>query len=142
VIDIDVDTRAAERFLGDIFDRVDQPRPLLQLLAGELRAYEEEVFATAGFGTWAALDPSTVRAKGSSRILVDTAGLLDSLTKPGAERITEESVTLLSDSPAAAYLKRGARGMPKRDPAPVPPASKVSEWAQDLLGYLVNGAGA
>ena len=37
-------------------------------------------FTSGGFGTWAALKPATIRAKKSSRVLVDTSQLRRSVT--------------------------------------------------------------
>lgn len=136
-----VDATAADTMLEGLLDRIEDPDPLLRFLGEEILDYEAEVFATGGFGVWAPLDPYTVKAKGSSRILVDTGGLLDELTRPGGRsvRVVGDAVEVVSDDPVAGYLARGARGMPKRDPAPSPPASRVELWAEDLLGFIVGG---
>ncbi len=40
----------------------------------------QEAFDTGGFGTWDQLSPSTIKAKGSSQILVDTAAARQAVT--------------------------------------------------------------
>lgn len=135
-----VDATAADLMLEGILERIDNPDPLLRYLAGEILDYEAEVFATAGFGTWSPLDPDTILAKGSSRILVDDGDLLADLTSARADvEISGDTVTIATDHPAAEYLKRGARGMPKRDPAPEPPPARVEKMAEGLLGFIVAG---
>ena len=40
----------------------------------------KDAFATSGFGKWEKLKPSTVKAKGSDEILLDTSKLVQSIT--------------------------------------------------------------
>ena len=40
----------------------------------------DEAFSTSGFGTWAPNAPATIKAKGSSKPLLDTEQLKDSIT--------------------------------------------------------------
>jgi hypothetical protein len=40
----------------------------------------QEAFATGGFGQWAPLSPRTIKRKGSSRILIDSAQLRKAVT--------------------------------------------------------------
>ena len=40
----------------------------------------KDAFATGGFGKWEKLKPATVKAKGSSEILLDTSKLVQSIT--------------------------------------------------------------
>lgn len=136
-----VDATAADRMVVGILERIEDPDPLLRFLGEQVADFEAEVFATRGFGTWAPLDPATVQIKGSTRVLVDNGDLLDDLTRPsgGSIRHEEDSVAVITDEQAAAYLKRGARGMSVRDPAPEPPASRVERWAEDALGFIIDG---
>lgn len=121
---------------------MDNPKSLLLLMADEIRDYEKTVFASAGLGTWGALDPSTVAEKHGGRILVDTGGLLKSLTSRGGggvQRIAGDSVTVATTEISAVMAQRGARGMPKRNPAPKPSSGIVQGWARTLLGALIDG---
>jgi hypothetical protein len=134
---VEADVRGPSDLLQGIADRFDNPRGALTLLGGLLADYEREVFATRGLGRWPADDPATVRLKNSGRVLVQTGGLLENLTDA---HIEGDSVVVNSgDSKQAAYLKRGARGMPPRDPAPMPDHGRVQDWAEQVLGYLIDG---
>ena len=66
MIDLEVEARKALDLFERIFTAVEQPRPLLEVLAGDLRDYEAQMFATAGRGTWARLNPATIRGKGNA----------------------------------------------------------------------------
>lgn len=135
LIDIGADTTDATAFLERIADRLDDRTGMLELLGELLVDYETEAFDTGGFGTWAPLDPATIAAKGSSRPLVDTGALLKELT--GGSDTSGESVEV-TGTEYAGYLKGGAHGMPRRDPAPEPTHSDVEHWADELLGYLTG----
>lgn len=140
VVDVDVDPAAG--LLDGVRERLENPRPLLELMAEEIRDYERDVFATRGFGRWPALDPDYAKRKGGGRMLVDTGGLLDSLTRHPArgavQRISGDSVTVASTDVAAIMHKHG-RHVPRRDPAPAPPRRYVAKWAQTLLRAVVDG---
>lgn len=135
LIDIGADTTDAHQFLERIADRLDDRTGMLELLGDLLVDYETDVFATSGHGTWAPLDPATIAGKGSNRPLVDTGELLKALT--GDSDTQGESVEV-TGTDYAGYLKGGARGMPKRDPAPGPTHADVEHWAHELLGYLTG----
>lgn len=140
-INVLVDAAAADQMLSDVVDRLDDPDPLLRFLADEIADFESEVFATQGLGTWAALHPDTIRAKGSNRVLVDTGDLLADLTRPssGNIKITGDTVTVSSGEISGVMAQRGARGAPKRNPAPAPPPTTVRQWAEHLLEALAEG---
>lgn len=137
LIDIGADTTEAHQFLERIADRLDDRSGILELLGDLLVEYETDVFATSGHGAWAPLDPATIAAKGSTRILVNTGDLMRELTGSGADRPEGESV-VVTGTEYAGYLKAGARGAPPRDPAPEPPHSDVEHWAHELLGHLTG----
>jgi hypothetical protein len=134
---IEVEESAAERMLEGSPTGSSTRARILQLLGEAMVEYETDVFATRGHGTWAPLDPATIAAKGSSRILVDTGGLL--AASPAAPRSTG-SPSRSTGTEYAGYLKYGARGMPRRDPAPEPDHSDVERWADEVLGFLSTGA--
>lgn len=138
LIDVDVDQEPAVRWIREIGDRLESPRAL-EVVSDEMSDYLAEVFATANFGTWAPLSPSTIATKGNSRILVDTGGLLDSLTGHGRGRHEGDSISITTHERSAGFLKSGAHGAPARDPAPEPRAGEVHQWAEHLLGFLVHG---
>lgn len=138
LLDVDADQEAAARWLHEIGDRLESPAAL-EIVSDDMSDWMAEVFATANFGTWAPLSPSTIASKGTTRILVDTGGLLDDLAGHGRGRREGDSVIIATDERSAGYLKRGARGMPVRDPAPAPRPGELHEWAEHLLGFLVHG---
>ena len=136
---IDTDVTAPREQLQKIRDRLEDPRALLTQAGLLLEEYETEVFRTRGHGQWESLDPATVDLKGSGRVLVDTGNLFDFLTNA---RIEGESVVV--NQGAAHYgrfLRDGDRGMPRRDPAPEPPHATQQAWAEQLLGFIVDGRG-
>ncbi|MGH9678182.1 MAG: hypothetical protein ACRD36_13845, partial [Candidatus Acidiferrum sp.] len=55
-------------------------REVFRILGVHAEAIVQEAFATGGFGHWPALQPSTIAAKGSSAILIDTKKLRQSIT--------------------------------------------------------------
>ncbi|MSZ75521.1 MAG: hypothetical protein F2667_00270 [Actinobacteria bacterium] len=134
-----VEERRGSSILGEVAYRLENPRPLLQVLGEDLVAYEAEVFATEGNGAWPALSPATLKAKNGGRVLVDTGRLLAGLTSNSAIDVGTDDVTVTASHPAAGYLKRGTSKMPARDPAPAPPARVTGGWARSLLSALVEG---
>lgn len=126
------DTRDASKTLGNTADRLESPNPALRHLADELARYEQEVFASSGNGQWPALSPDTVRIKGHGRALIDTGGLLDAFTT--ASVVDDDTVAVPTNAPA--YTKYVAR---RRNPSPQPPRYLAIEWAEVLLGYVVDG---
>ncbi len=50
-------------------------RKVFEILGLKAEEIVQDAFSSGGFGQWPALNPSTVRAKGSSRPLIDTAEL-------------------------------------------------------------------
>lgn len=138
MIGVEVDTTQAKALLDAISGKVETAGPILDLLGDLLRVYEAELFASQGFGTWAPLAAITVAQKGHGRVLVDTGGLLRALTSPNAVRVVGEAVVISTIERSAGYLKKGARGMPKRDPAPEPPARVQRTWADKVTDYLLG----
>ncbi|TIC78780.1 hypothetical protein [Nocardioides sp. GY 10127] len=137
---LEVDTSAAAGLLDGIIGRLDSADPLLGFLLDKLTDHEAQVFATRGFGAWPNLDPDTTREKGSSRVLVDTGGLLDALTDPSSRAYTRHGESLELDPPdPARYLAAGARGAPRRDPIPAPTPFTLTTWGSDLLDAIVSG---
>jgi len=134
---IDTDVTAAREHLQGIRDRLEDPRALLTQAGLLLEEYETEVFRTRGRGQWESLDPATVELKGSGRLLVDTGNLFDFLTTARIEG--ESAVVNQGAAHYGRFLRDGDRGMPRRDPAPEPPDSTQQAWADQLLGFVVDG---
>ncbi len=96
-------------------------------LTGSMRSIEQEHQLMWGEqrdpagDPWAALAPSTVRAKGHSTILVETGRLRASLTNPneGIREMFQENgnigLVFGTDVPHSLYHIRGTSRMPKRD---------------------------
>lgn len=138
-----VEFEASESVLDRLARQLDNPRPLLAVLAEEIRDYEAKVFASRGFGRWPSLDPETARRKRGGRVLVDSGDMLRSLThypaKDAVQDFASDSVTVGTRHVAAIMHKRGARGMPKRNPAPAPSSAQVRGWADAMLAALLDG---
>jgi hypothetical protein len=136
-LEVAVDASAPRGHLEQMLRRTNDQRGLMGILARDLEDYERDVFATRGFGAWDGLDADTVEQKGSSRVLVDTGGLLRQLT---SARIMGETVIVDQGTHFhARFLREGDRGMPRRDPAPRPTRRHVERWADHVLGYIVRG---
>lgn len=134
---VDVVLEGPTSRLQGMADRLTHTGPLMKMLAHGLEEYEREVFATSGRGTWAPDDPDTVELKGTGRTLVDSGNLLRELT---SAKISGDTVRVVNgDAFYARFLRDGDRGMPRRNPAPAPPRSTVSKWADQVLGYVIDG---
>lgn len=134
---VDVDVSAPAALLDGMIGRLENQRTLMGVLAHGLEEYEEDVFASRGRGQWAPDDPDTIEAKGSGRVLVDSGDLLRNLT---TARIQGDTVSVVQgDAFYGSFLRDGDRGMPRRDPAPAPERRDVERWAEQLLGYIVDG---
>ena len=138
-----VDLRPALRMLDEIATRAEDADWMLDALTEDARAHIQEAFDTEGFGQWPANDPAWAAAKSRGRVLQNTGMLLDSLVDDrhplGVRQVQGDSVTVTTRHPAAAHLKRGARGMPRRDPVPAAPSSTRRKMADRLLVGLVDG---
>ena len=132
-------TTAASQMVDGIADRLERPRNILGRMGEELIDHEEELFASEGHGEWPALDPMTVAAKGSGRLLVDTGQLLADLTSNSAIRIEDDSVEVSTSHPAAGYLRSGTSRMPRRDPVLEPTSSELRHWADVMARAVVDG---
>lgn len=137
-LEVAVDARGTRDELADMAERV-RSRSIMGVLARGLEEYEREVFATRGFGAWAADDEDTLERKSGSRVLVDTGGLLRQLTHAdvafGGDSVQVDQGTAFH----ARFLRDGDRGMPRRDPAPRPTSRHVRSWADQVIGYIVTG---
>lgn len=113
-----------EHHLLGIASRAMEPRPLLEMFAEQLRQMFGDIFSREGPG-WAALAPSTVERKGSSKIGRDTDAMMKSLTEKGGQGHLEEffgdelifGTNLTNDEgfPYPAVFDRGSKsGQPAR----------------------------
>lgn len=136
MLSVDVELSAGRQMINQIGDRLDGHAGGVHNLLGDiLEEYEKDLFASNGRSQWAALDRATVKAKGNGRVLVDTGGLMRLMTHP--ER-TSDGARVSAGWPYG-NLKKGARGMPKRDPAPLPSRRTIDQWAERVLGFLIDG---
>lgn len=142
-LDVIVDADRALDMVTTIMQRASEPTPLLQIAAEEMAVYATDVFASRAWGAWAPNDPAWARAKGGGRVLVDTGNLLASLTQPhvhdAVRRVVGEQMLYSTKHPAAEHLKRGSRGMPKRDPLPEPRPDVARRIAQRIGSAVVEG---
>lgn len=137
-LSVEVDSAEAQRLLADIYGRLDVRSGVGRIMSEALVEYVEDVFDSGGHGKWARLDPATVKAKRSNRVLVDTGTLLDALTDP---KVRGDSVAVSAgpDAYYATFLKEGARGTPKRDPAPEPTHGFIQDLSEQLVSYIADG---
>lgn len=63
-----------------VFEKGKDAETALNLIGAKATNISKGAFTTQGYGTWAALKPSTIEAKGSSQILIDTGTLRSSIT--------------------------------------------------------------
>lgn len=119
---INGDTQVEHDLLG-LGARAIEPRPVLELIAEQLRGIERELFDTEGKGTWAPLAASTIARKGNDRILVDQGALMKSLTEQSGgdhfEVIQRTELFFGTSDPKAGFHKTGTSKMPARDPLKV-----------------------
>lgn len=135
---VDADLDAPLELFGGMRDRANDPRALLQILGHELEDYERRMFATSGAGSWAPDDSDTLAQKGGSgRVLVDEGNLLRQLTDARVEG--ESAVVDQGSAFYGAMLRDGDRGMPRRNPAPMPSRRDLETWADQVLGYIRTG---
>lgn len=138
MLTVEIEAPGARQLLQDMQERLNNPTGLRRIMGDLLVDYEREVFATRGFGRWAADDPVTARLKGNGRVLVDTGALFDNLTT--VNDVDEDTVSVnQGDAFWGRFLRDGDRGMPRRDPAPKPSEATVSGWGQRILDYLIEG---
>lgn len=114
--------KEVEHDLLGLSARAIEPRPVLTLIAEQLRGIERELFETEGKGTWAPLASSTVARKGNDKILVDQGDLMDSLTESGGDNfaiIQRNELIFGTSDPKAGFHRTGTSRMPARDPLQV-----------------------
>lgn len=125
--------------------RASDLRPAWRGVAQDMRQRERDLFDGGGHGLWPPLASSTVRRKhGQGRILVETGGLLASLTRRGdryaVEQATETSLVFGTSNPVTNLLRRGVRGAPSRDPLPTFQQPEREFWAQELLDHVAGSS--
>jgi len=137
MLTIDANITAPRRQFGDMRARA-EGRGLMTILARGLEEYERTMFATAGEGKWAPDDEETLAQKGGGRVLVDQGRLMRQLTHA---RILSNDVAEVSRGTAfyGDFLRDGERGMPKRDPAPMPDQRRLERWAEAVALYITTG---
>jgi hypothetical protein len=120
-----------------------EPEPILKLIGAALREIERELFIEQGYGSWEPLAPRTVAEKGHETILVDTHGLMDSLTDEGdgahIEIIQRDELIFGTSDPKAGWARRGdaERNRPPRDPLQVH-ETDVKAFSKAVQAYLVG----
>jgi hypothetical protein len=138
---IEVDTTDADETLAELSERttgiLTTRSGVGKIMSEALVEYVDDVYKTGHSGKWAKLDPATVKAKRSRRVLVDTGELLKNLSKPQARG--DAVIATAGSSFYASFLKDGARGTPKRDPAPEPPHDFVQDVAAEVAAFVVDG---
>ncbi|WP_156759557.1 hypothetical protein [Microbacterium karelineae] len=146
----ELNTTLGAKVLAEAAKRLDDRPRLLSQVSGFAQKWEQEVFSSEGAVAgkrWKPLAAST-----SGKALVRTGELLRSLT--GAPRLKKASVDLTAPA-YAEHLKKGRyapkskagtgrRGewsglggsMPRRNPAPRPPAKRLAILTSELLGMV------
>jgi len=138
--------------LRAIAKAADNPSGVFETIMKDFAQYERSVFikggAVHGLKGWAKLKPSTLankKAQGySSRILVRTGELEQSLTQPGHKHfkfriIGKTSMEIGTTIPYAEILKKGIKGrMAARNPIRIPKV-KVKAWGAMFKRYVLSG---
>lgn len=136
-------TNLSGGLLDQMANRVENPKPALRSIGEKFRSRQVDVFRTGGGGSWAPNDPRTARRKQDGRVLVDTGGLLRSLTQKGARysvaQVTARDALFGTRNPVAHLQRDGARGLPKRNPVPPLTATEREQYAAGLLAFLLDG---
>lgn len=112
-----------KRKLLRIGDRAIHAKPAFEAIATVLMGIERAQFESEGrrsSGGWDELAPSTIEAKGDSRILFESGALMASLSEDGDENMTNQATDdfLLFGSKLgyAGYHQTGTSRMPQRRP--------------------------
>ena len=121
-LDVSVKGEARARLhLDDVGDRAKDPKAVLNRIADTLQSDQAANFRGQGsmFGGWAPNAPATLERKGSSRPLVATGALEQSLQKGRGKgkvrRVTKTRVTLGTSLFYGRFHQAGtSRGVPQR----------------------------
>jgi len=113
-------------------ERARNAGPLMADLAIMMAKSADEMFTQQGPG-WAKLAPSTVKAKGSSIILIDSGGMRKSVK--GASGSDYASITI--DTPAGFHMEGGPH-LPQRDPLAFFSDAAVDEAATLMLDWILE----
>lgn len=120
-----------------------EPEPILHLIGAALRGIETELFLEQGHGSWPPLAPSTIAKKGFDTILVESHGLMESLTDESdaahIEIIQRDELIFGTNDPKAGWARRGdtKRNRPPRDPLQVH-ETDVKAFSKAIQAYLVG----
>lgn len=103
-------------------ERANRAQPAFEAIADKLYDWEGDQFATEGrfaSGGWAPLAPSTLAAKTTNQILVESGALQRSLTQRGGENLLivhDDWMAFGTSDPKARFHQRGTDRMPRRRP--------------------------
>lgn len=118
--------------------------PAFELLGGELFRIERRQFDSEGgygSGGWAPLADSTIEAKGTDQILVESGDLERSLTERGGDNIFEIHDTWFlfgTHDPKAALHQKGTSRMPQRRPLELPEHDRRAA-TKAMQRFMVTG---
>lgn len=125
--------------LDSVIKKLEDARPALVLLEDVAKLAFRRQYET-GKG-WAALKKNTILEKGNNKKLVDSGKLRDAFVRHPVAKFTNFSVEVGVSAivhPEAKYLKTGARGMKKRDPAKVDRNFVHQRAVEVLLAHFLS----
>lgn len=121
-----------------------QTLPVMEEIQTDMFRVEEAIFSSGGRrggGSWAQLKPDTIKKKNSSKILVDTGALKDSVTQPGAQfqilEITNLGIMFGTDRPWAVVQQTGSSRVPARPFIRFLP-NDVNRWTGMIARHIMK----
>lgn len=135
VLDIRFDVDPVGIVLDEFVARGGDLQPAMEIVALDLVAAVEDMYATSGQGAWSALAASTLDGRRGSggKPLVDT-GVLAGSTAPHADRFSAEAST---DVPYVVFHLEGGGIIPQRNPFEL--ADDVFDRAElTILEYILG----
>lgn len=135
VLDIRFDVDPVGIVLDEFVARGGNLQPAMAIVALDLVAAVEDMYATSGHGSWAPLAASTLAQRRGSggKPLVDT-GVLAGSTAPHADRFSAEAST---DVPYIEFHLEGGGIIPQRNPFELP--DEVFDRAElTILEYVLG----
>jgi|SRR5215831_14057125 len=146
ILDYGTPTILAENLAGAEARAIDM-RPVGEEIATDMLRIEKMVFQRSGArggSRWKSLAESTIRKKGSTKILRDTYDLMRSVSERGAAhqilKVDKNSVELGTDRPWAFVHQYGSKGFSKTPARPfmrLLPQDEI-RWRGMILDYLTE----
>jgi len=129
---VSVDFNELHSLINGLADKASNAGPIMQDVADWMAKQADQSFEKQGPG-WAPLAPSTVKAKGSSIILIDSGNMRKSINGQSGSDYAEVTI----DSPAGFHAD-GKPPLPKRDPLAFFSDATVEEASTLILDWILE----